>query len=141
LLRRQFDIKADYGKFWYRLSPQVFFDNVSQYFIAQHKRTLPRGTKLLTVPSLLEKEMIINPHFRSLVHRGDMLLQAVKVWKQFYEEDFGKKNPSSLSSIKKEGKNILAQTTFFSDETKEDSKVNKASRKNSDSHLGSLCET
>lgn len=125
LLRRQFDIKAEYGKVWYRLSPAVFFETASQYFVALHKRTLPRGTKLLTIPSLLEKEISINPHFRSLVHRGEMFIQAVKVWKQFYHEDIGNRYPSSINKFKSENSSILATNLVLMDERRDNSSFSK----------------
>jgi glyoxylase-like metal-dependent hydrolase (beta-lactamase superfamily II) len=130
LLRRQFDIKAEYGKVWYRLSPAVFFETASQYFIAQHKRTLPRGTKLLTIPSLLEKEISINPHFRSLVHRAEMFIQAVKVWKQFYDEDMGNRYSSSLNNVKRKNSSVMPKNLGFTGERK-DSSLSKPIRNNS----------
>jgi len=80
LLRRQLDRSYDYASKWCTFEPAVFFDLVSNYFISDHRRSLPRVNRLLTVPTTLNREMNINPHMRSLRKRGEHLIAAVKSW-------------------------------------------------------------
>lgn len=130
LLRRQFDTKADYGKFWHRLAPSVFFETASQYFVAHHKRNLPRGTKLITTPSPLERELLINPHFRSLIHRAEMFLHALQSWKQFYEEDMAKLYPPS-SNQRSELMSVVVGNTTSIDSENQTTKLDTTSQKGS----------
>lgn len=65
---------------WNRHQPSVFFELASQYFIAGHKRNIPKSTRLLTVPSTMKNEIKINPYFRSLKKRGEHLISAIDVW-------------------------------------------------------------
>jgi glyoxylase-like metal-dependent hydrolase (beta-lactamase superfamily II) len=87
LMGRQLDPRQELGKFWNQMPPSVFFEAASHYLVSSHRRSLPRGTKLLTVPSPLTKEFKVNPHFRSLIRRGEKLVQAVLTWRQYYKED------------------------------------------------------
>lgn len=48
--------------------------------LAQHRRSLPKGARLLTVPSTLRRELDVNPHFRNLHQRARVLLTALHVW-------------------------------------------------------------
>ena len=41
----------------------IFFDIAAQSFITLHRRTLPKGARLLTTPTCISRELIINPHF------------------------------------------------------------------------------
>jgi len=75
---------------WNKHQPSVFFELASQYFVAGHRRDLPKSTRLLTVPSSMKRELKINPYFRSLRKRGDLLLTALTVWYKHLHDD--KKN-------------------------------------------------
>jgi len=80
LLLRQFTPTKGSSLEWYKLPPSVFFEIASHYFIAQYKRSLPKGAKLLTIPTCLSRELMINPHFRSLRKQGNLLVSAIRVW-------------------------------------------------------------
>lgn len=72
---------------WNKHQPSVFFELATQFFIAGHRRDLPKSAKLLTVPSTMKKELKINPYFRSLRKRGELFLTALSVWyKHLHEE-------------------------------------------------------
>ena len=78
---------------WNKHQPSVFFDLASQYFIAGHRRDLPKSTRLLTVPSSMKRELKINPYFRSLRKRGEFLLTALTLWyKHVHDEKKNKYN-------------------------------------------------
>lgn len=81
LLQRQMQpSNLQWNSQWNKHQPSVFFELASQYFIAGHRRNLPKSTKLLTVPSSMKRELKINPYFRSLRKRGELLLTALTVW-------------------------------------------------------------
>ena len=83
LLQRQLTPSKRTNPEWHRLPPSHFFEIASQYLIAQHRRTMPRGSKLLTVPTCLSRELIINPHFRNLRKQGHFFIAALKIWYKF----------------------------------------------------------
>lgn len=81
LLQRQMQPgNLHFNSQWSRHQPSVFFELASQYFVAGHRRNLPKSTKLLTVPSSMKRELKINPYFRSLRKRGELLLTALTIW-------------------------------------------------------------
>ena len=84
LLMRQFDQKSvlQDGQ-WVRMAPSVFFETASHYLISANRRALPQGEKLLTIPTPLSKEMIVNPNFRTLKRRGEHLVNALQLWYEF----------------------------------------------------------
>ena len=79
LISRQFRSGAADTSNWNRMPPRVFFETASQFYVASHRRALPTG-KMLTVPSLVSRELYINPHFRSLKRRGEHIIRAVRMW-------------------------------------------------------------
>ena len=84
LLMRQFDSKTTTSEgHWTRMAPSVFFETVSHYFVCAHRRGLPQGQKLLSLPTPLDKEMIVNPNFRSLKRRGECVINALRLWHEF----------------------------------------------------------
>ena len=68
---------------WTRMAPSVYFETAAHYFVSAHKRALPQGQKLLSLPTSLDKEMTINPNFRSLKRRGEHVINALKLWHEF----------------------------------------------------------
>jgi len=84
LLMRQFDQKTiSHDGHWVRMAPSMFFETASHYFMSAHRRALSQGQKLLTVPTQLDKEMIVNPNFRTLKRRGEHLVNALLLWYEF----------------------------------------------------------
>jgi glyoxylase-like metal-dependent hydrolase (beta-lactamase superfamily II) len=80
LIARQVKGNGDVCK-WKNFPPSVFFDTMSQLYVAMHRRSLPHSTgRLLCIPSPLSRELIINTHFRSLRKRGEQVLQAIDFW-------------------------------------------------------------
>jgi len=71
---------------WKNFSPHVFFQTVSQLYVALHRKTLPHSSgKLLTaVGSPISMEMSINPYFRSMRKRGEVLVQAIQFWHKHF---------------------------------------------------------
>jgi len=65
------------------MAPSVYFETAAHYFVSAHKRALPQGQKLLSLPTSLDKEMTINPNFRSLKRRGEHVINALKLWHEF----------------------------------------------------------
>lgn len=91
-MMRQFDPKTTTSDgHWTKMAPSIFFEASSHYFVSAHKRALPQGQKLLSLPTSLDKEMIVNPNFRSLKRRGEHIVIALKLW-----HEFGAKNPISM---------------------------------------------
>lgn len=84
LLLRQFDQKTTLPEGqWTRLSPSIFFETASHYLVSAHRRSLPPTQKLLTVPTPLDRERVVNPNFRSLARRGECLVNALRLWYEF----------------------------------------------------------
>ena len=86
LISRQFRPGVADASNWNRMPPRVFFETASQFYVASHRRALPTG-KLLTVPSLVSRELYINPHFRSLKRRGEHIIRAVRTWYRHFAKD------------------------------------------------------
>lgn len=82
LLQRQFhgDSMQITNSSWSRHHPSVFFELASQLFIAGHRRHLPKSTRLLTVPTTLQRELVVNPYYRSMKKRGEHILTAISIW-------------------------------------------------------------
>lgn len=85
---------------WNRHKPSEFFELAAQYFIAGHRRNIPRSTRLLTVPSTMKKEIKINPYFRSLKKRGEHLISAIVVWYHVIYKQKKKRVKNDVSSMK-----------------------------------------
>jgi glyoxylase-like metal-dependent hydrolase (beta-lactamase superfamily II) len=84
LLLRQFNTKAINSEIhWNRLSPSTFFTIASHYLVSAHRRALPIDQRLLTIPTPLERELIVNPNYRMLRRRGECLIDALKLWYEF----------------------------------------------------------
>jgi hypothetical protein len=88
LMMRQFDQKALPGEIhWSKSNPSTFFEVASHYLVSAHRRELLPEKRILTVPTPLEKEMVVNPNFRMLKRRGEYVVDALRLW---YE--YGSKN-------------------------------------------------
>ncbi len=85
LLQRQFqgDAMQLTNSSWNRHNPSTFFELASQLFISGHRRHLPKSTRILTVPSTLQRELTINPYYRSIRKRGEHILSAINIWYKF----------------------------------------------------------
>ena len=68
---------------WTKLSPSAFFTVASHYLVRAHRRALPPGQKLSTLPTTLEREIAVNPNYRMLKRRGEMLGNGLRVWYEF----------------------------------------------------------
>jgi hypothetical protein len=83
-MMRQLDPKTFTSEgHWTRMPPSVFFDTCSHYYTSAHKRALPQGQKLLSLPTSLNKELIVNPNFRNLKRRGEHVVNALRLWHEF----------------------------------------------------------
>jgi hypothetical protein len=103
LLQRQLDRGHEYSNM-NRHDPAAFFEVVSQYFVAGHRRNLPKSTRLLTVPTSMKRELKINPYLRSLKKRGEHVLTAVSLWYKY-----GYRTSSiSISNVRGSQKTFLA---------------------------------
>lgn len=81
LMARQLDNShVDAVQQWEKHNPAAFFEFVSHYFVINHRRGLPKCTRLLSVPTSLSREMKINPQMRSLKRRGEHILRALSIW-------------------------------------------------------------
>jgi len=69
-------------KNWSDFNPHDFFATAGQYLVATHRRGLPPGKRLLTIPGSLHHEIIINPQFRILRKSGENALHALRLWYQ-----------------------------------------------------------
>jgi glyoxylase-like metal-dependent hydrolase (beta-lactamase superfamily II) len=73
---------------WKNMAPSAFFETASQFYVAAHRRSLPNSTgKLLAAPSSLRRELLINPQFRSLKKRGDVVVKAIEHWNQHFAKN------------------------------------------------------
>lgn len=117
LLERQFNqnnITPD--GHWVRMAPSIFFETAAHYLMSAHRRSLPLGQKLLTVPTPLEKELVVNPNFRTLKRRGEHLVNILLLW---YELGAKNRVPAAEKLIftsSKERKKDLIFTTVYSDD-------------------------
>ena len=86
LLNRQLTQPNESCK-WKAFSPNVFFETVSHFYVAMHRRQLPTSSgNLLVAPSPLSRELTINPNLRSLKKRADIILSAVRLWNHHFAE-------------------------------------------------------
>ena len=86
LLYRQFVQPLESNK-WKNFSPTVFFETISQYYVALHRRSLPHSSgKLLIAPSPISRELAINPNLRSLKKRGEIVLSAIRLWNRHFSK-------------------------------------------------------
>ena len=85
LVSRQFFPSAGETSHWNKMPPSVFFEIASHFFVSQHRRTLPKDGKLLTIPSPLSRELIINPNLRKMKQRGEDIIKAVQLWHRIFE--------------------------------------------------------
>eukprot|EP00934_Nitzschia_sp_Nitz4_P002257 Nitzschia sp. Nitz4//scaffold12_size214221//85538//87796//NITZ4_001499-RA/size214221-processed-gene-0.115-mRNA-1//1//CDS//3329535017//2257//frame0 len=93
LLSRQLQNNPSESYTWKNFAPNDFFETVSHWYVAMHRRTLPHNSgKLLVLPTTLRRETVINPHFRSLRRAGEMAIRAVLFW----YNNFGPKEDSSV---------------------------------------------
>jgi len=117
LLMRQFDQKtiAQDGH-WVRMAPSIFFETASHYFTSAHRRALPQGQKLLTIPTPLDKEMIVNPHFRTLKRRGEHLVNALLLWYEFGANNRVPAEKSTLFTPANERRKDSIFTTVYSND-------------------------
>eukprot|EP00554_Chaetoceros_debilis_P002092 CAMPEP_0194085246 /NCGR_PEP_ID=MMETSP0149-20130528/16828_1 /TAXON_ID=122233 /ORGANISM="Chaetoceros debilis, Strain MM31A-1" /LENGTH=818 /DNA_ID=CAMNT_0038768085 /DNA_START=108 /DNA_END=2564 /DNA_ORIENTATION=- len=114
LLQRQMQqSNLDLNGQWNRHQPSVFFELASQFFVAGHRRYLPKSTKLLTVPSTIKRELKVNPSFRSLRKRGEHIVTAISVWYK-YIHDKGSKRKEFRGS-KADKAYLSIPPTFSSD--------------------------
>ena len=80
LLQRQLSPAKGNTNEWHKLPPSNFFQVTSHYFSSLHRRTLPKGSRILTVPTCLSNELIINPYFRNLRRYGHLFITALNIW-------------------------------------------------------------
>jgi len=81
---RQFDLKTINAEIhWSKFSPSTFFEVASHYLVSAHRRGLPPDQRILTIPTPLERELIVNPNFRMLKRRGERLVDALMLWYEF----------------------------------------------------------
>lgn len=113
LLQRQFtaDAMAVSNSTWNRHNPSVFFELASQFFIAGHRRHLPKSTRLLSVPSSMKRELKINPNYRSLKKRGEHILTAISIW---YKH--GKHHNNITTNNDSESKYLTLPMSYSNDE-------------------------
>ena len=98
LISRQFRSSADTSQ-WNKMPPSVFFETASQLYISSHRRVLPHDGKILTVPTLVSRELYINPHFRSMKKRGEQIIRAVRVWYRHFSKNYVNEIPNEDTLI------------------------------------------
>jgi len=78
---------------WKNFPPHMFFETVSELYVALHRRSLPQATgkTLAAAPTNFRKELSINPHLRSLARRAELVVHAIRVWDAYF---FTPKGPS-----------------------------------------------
>jgi hydroxyacylglutathione hydrolase len=86
LVNRQFQPSAGETSHWNKMAPSVFFETASHLFVSQHRRTLPKDGKLLTIPTPLSREIMINPVLRKMKRRGEDVIKAVQQWNRLFEQ-------------------------------------------------------
>ena len=87
LIARQFRSGGGEANSWNKMPPSVFFETASQYYIASHRRALPHHGKILTVPTVVSRELDVNPHFRSLKKRAEHIVRALRIWYRHFCKD------------------------------------------------------
>ena len=83
LLRQFHPRNVPPGGEWTRLPPSTFFEVASSYFVGAHRRSLPAGQRLLTVPTPMSRELRVNPNYRSLRRRADHAVRALRLWYEY----------------------------------------------------------
>ena len=86
---------------WKNFTPNVFFETVSQLYVTLHRRSLPysSGKLISAMGSPISLELSINPYFRSMKRRGDIIIQAINFWhKQFARDKVPSRIPKSYES-------------------------------------------
>lgn len=109
LLARQFSAPPngsvnDANK-WKNFPPHVFFETVSELYVAMHRRSLPQATGkvLAAAPTTLRKELSINPHLRSLSRRAELVVQAIRLWDAYFCKPKGPKDEeAAIMRVRKE---------------------------------------
>lgn len=88
LLKRQITEGGSQTYKWKSFPPSAFFETASEMYTSMHHRSLPRSSgTLLNIPSSVTKELLINPHFRSLKKRGEIVVQAIKQWHKHFAKN------------------------------------------------------
>ncbi|GKZ00382.1 hypothetical protein MPSEU_000991200 [Mayamaea pseudoterrestris] len=96
---------------WKNLSPAAFFETVSHYYVALHRRSLPHSTgNLLVAPTTLRRELLVNSVYRSLKARGEVVVRAVAFWHRHFAKF---KVPEGSTSI-----NVNRAVTTIGDSNK-----------------------
>ncbi|KAL7556933.1 hypothetical protein ACA910_005285 [Epithemia clementina (nom. ined.)] len=91
---------------WKNFTPNMFFETASQLYVALHRRSLPYSSgKLITaMASPVSLELSINPYFRSMKRRGDIIIQAINFWhKHFARDKIPSRLPSSYHNLSTNG--------------------------------------
>jgi glyoxylase-like metal-dependent hydrolase (beta-lactamase superfamily II) len=67
---------------WKNFPPSYFFETASHFYTAMHRRGLPQSNgKLVTaIGAPLQRELHINPVFRTLKRRAEVLVPAILAW-------------------------------------------------------------
>ena len=124
---RQFDQKTISSEIhWNRTTPSTFFTIASQYLISAHKRGLPPEQKLLMVPTPLAREIIVNPNYRMLKRRGELVISSIRLWYEFGcknlipvdvddDDNVGNGTNDNIESMKKEQTQSVFTTVYSSD--------------------------
>jgi hypothetical protein len=84
---------------WKNFPPHVFFETVSQLYVALHRRSLPQATGkvLAAAPTTLRRELLINPHLRSLARRAEVVVQAIRLWDSYFSKPKGPKDEEAAN--------------------------------------------
>ena len=119
LLSMQLDINNSSNRHrtkpWQNFSPYDFFETASQYLVSIHHRSLPSGKRILNVPIGLEREIVINPHFRSLSIHCENLIHALNIWsKAHYGFMKDVSSPSFFSTEALQSQHSTSESTIQS---------------------------
>jgi hypothetical protein len=80
---------------WKNFSPVHFFETASHLLVSSHRRTLPHSSgRLVSAMTTLRRELLVNPQFRMLKKRGDVVLRSLQHWHRHFAQV---KVPSSYS--------------------------------------------
>lgn len=119
---------------WHKLPPHDFFELVNHYYVCQHKRTLPRGAKLSTVPSTLQRELKINPYYRNLHQKAKHFIIALKIW---YKHISRKNIPNSTSHLIQPSNSFQNNNNNNTNNINNNSKINHTATNNTKHRLTS----
>lgn len=108
LIARQFRGGAETSS-WKQMPPSVFFETASQYYIASHRRALPHNGKILSVPTVVSRELYVNPQYRSLKKRGEHIIRSLRMWYRHFckakidgaQQNLSLQSPSSVAIASK----------------------------------------